>query len=151
MPRPIKQVILSSWKIFHETSTGDNKTIAKTFLDRLNTILKLENYPPQKDSESNHPVHIIKNDGNLSQSAFIPFCSFGEDMEMMGVKHKLFHSPVCNSFDAVIHHTVPVEAAYQVWRVTRVLSMGKVDTHVQGVPEKSCKIKPWEIFEKMQF
>ena len=47
--------------------------------------------------------------------------------------------------------TVPVEAAYQVWRVTRVLSMGKVDTHVQGVPEKSCKIKPWEIFEKMQF
>ena len=50
-----------------------------------------------------------------------------------------------------MHLTVPVEAAYQVWRVTRVLSMGKVDTHVQGVPEKSCKIKPWEIFEKMQF
>ena len=47
--------------------------------------------------------------------------------------------------------TVPVEAAYQVWRVTRVLSMGKVGIHVQGVPEKSCKIKPWEIFEKMQF
>ena len=47
--------------------------------------------------------------------------------------------------------TVPVEAAYQVWRVTRVLSMGKVGTHVQGVPEKSCEIKPWEIFEKMQF
>ncbi len=47
--------------------------------------------------------------------------------------------------------TVPVEAAYQVLRVTRVLSMGKVDTHVQGVPKKSCKIKPWEIFEKMQF
>ena len=51
----------------------------------------------------------------------------------------------------VIQDTVPVEAAYQVWRVTRVLSMGKVNTHVQGVPEKSCKIKPWEIFEKMQF
>ena len=52
---------------------------------------------------------------------------------------------------SLIMFTVPVEAAYQVWRVTRVLSMGKVDTHVQGVPEKSCKIKPWEIFEKMQF
>ena len=27
----------------------------------------------------------------------------------------------------------------------------KVCTHVQDVPEKSCQIKPWEIFEKMQF
>ncbi len=26
--------------------------------------------------------------------------------------------------------TVPVEATYQVWRVTRVLSMGKVGSHV---------------------
>ena len=26
--------------------------------------------------------------------------------------------------------TVPVEAAYQVWRVTKVLSMGKVHTHI---------------------
>ena len=29
-------------------------------------------------------------------------------------------------------YTVPVEAAYQVWCVARVLSMGKVGTHVQG-------------------
>ena len=27
-------------------------------------------------------------------------------------------------------HTVPVEAAYQIWRVTKVLSMGKVHTHI---------------------
>ena len=47
--------------------------------------------------------------------------------------------------------TVPVEAAYQVWRVPKVLSMGKVCTYVQGVTEKSCQIKPWENFEKMQF
>ena len=45
---------------------------------------------------------------------------------------------------------VPVEAAYQAWRVARVLSMGKVGTLVQGVTEKSCQIKPWEDFEKMQ-
>ena len=50
-----------------------------------------------------------------------------------------------------LYFTVPVEATYQVWRVTRVLSMGKVGTHVQGVPEKSCQIKPWKNFEKMQF
>ena len=47
--------------------------------------------------------------------------------------------------------TVPVEAAYQVLRVARVLSMGIVHNDVQGVPEKSCQIKPWENFEKMQF
>ena len=46
---------------------------------------------------------------------------------------------------------VPVEAAYQVLRVARVLSMGLFYTDVQGVPEKSCQIKPWENFEKMQF
>ena len=46
---------------------------------------------------------------------------------------------------------VPVEAAYQIWCVARVLSMGKVGTHVQGVTEKRCQIKPWENFEKMQF
>ena len=49
--------------------------------------------------------------------------------------------------------TGPVEAAaaYQVWRVAKVLSMGKVGTYIQGDPEKSCQIKPWKIFEKMQF
>ena len=40
LPRPLKEVILSSLKIFHETSTGDNKTIARTFQNRLNTIFK---------------------------------------------------------------------------------------------------------------
>ena len=27
-------------------------------------------------------------------------------------------------------YTVPVEAAYQIWRVAKVLSMGKVHTHI---------------------
>ena len=130
-PKPLKQIVLSSLKIFHVTSTGDNKTIAKTFLDRLKTILKLENYPPKKDSESNHPVHILKNDRNLSQSAFIPFCSFGEDMEIMGVKHKLFHSPVCNSFEAVIHqdqicYQVDLEKYRDEKRIKRQLQYGLV-------------------------
>ena len=30
----------------------------------------------------------------------------------------------------MIQDTVPVEAAYQVWRVAKVLSMGKVGTHI---------------------
>ena len=44
-----------------------------------------------------------------------------------------------------------MEAGCQVWQVTMVLSMGKVGTHIQGVLEKNCQIKPWKIFEKMQF
>ena len=46
---------------------------------------------------------------------------------------------------------VPVEAAYQVWRVAKVLSMGIVCTHVQGVPENSCQIKPWNFLRKCNF
>ena len=43
-----------------------------------------------------HPVHILNSNGNFSPSAFIPFCSFGEDI--LGVKVKEFDIPVCNIF-----------------------------------------------------
>ena len=46
----------------------------------------------------NHPVHIRDRDGSLAPSAFIPFCSFGNDMEAMGIKIEGFDIPVCNSF-----------------------------------------------------
>ena len=45
---------------------------------------------------SNHPVHILNNDGDLSPSSFIPFCSFGE--EFIGTKIDEFNIPVCNIF-----------------------------------------------------
>ena len=61
------------------------------------------------------------------------------------------HPPAQLGCYGEVPHTVPVEAAYQVWRVPKVLSMGKVCTYVQSVTEKSCQIKPWENFEKMQF
>ena len=51
---------------------------------------------------SNHPVHILDENGNLSPSAFIPFCSFGGNMSAMGVKIDQFDVPVCNSFRAKI-------------------------------------------------
>ena len=47
-------------------------------------------------SVSNHPVHIINNEGKFSPSAFIPFCSFGE--EFIGAKVSEFDLPVCNIF-----------------------------------------------------
>ena len=51
---------------------------------------------------SNHPVHIVDEDGNLSPSAFIPFCEFGGNMSAMGVKIDQLDVPVCNSFKAKV-------------------------------------------------
>ena len=50
----------------------------------------------QKDN--NHPVHIIDEEGNLSKSAFIPFCEFAGNLSVMGEKIDEFQYPVCNSF-----------------------------------------------------
>ena len=51
---------------------------------------------------SNHPVHFVTNGGELSPSAFIPFCEFGGNMSAMGVKIDQFDVPVCNSFQAKV-------------------------------------------------
>ena len=51
---------------------------------------------------SNHPVHIKKGNGELSPSAFIPFCEFGGDMSSMGENIDQFDVPVCNSFQAKV-------------------------------------------------
>ena len=52
----------------------------------------------------NHPVHILDEEGKMSPSAFIPFCSFGEDMNAMGIDNHNFDVPVCNSFNATIRN-----------------------------------------------
>ena len=59
----------------------------------------------------NHPVHILNEKGLLSPSAFIPFCSFGENMKVMGNKVDSFDVPVCNSFKAVLYND---QLCYQV-------------------------------------
>ena len=47
----------------------------------------------------NHPVHITNEVGNISPSAFIPFCDFGGDMSRIGVKmDDEFDLPVCKGF-----------------------------------------------------
>merc|ERR1712074_371782 len=45
---------------------------------------------------SNHPVHILNDEGGFSPSSFIPFCSFGD--EFIGVKVNQSDVPVCNIF-----------------------------------------------------
>ena len=49
-------------------------------------------------------MHLVDSDGGLSPSAFIPFCSFGEDMSAMGTQIRSFHDPVCSSFKAKIRN-----------------------------------------------
>ena len=51
---------------------------------------------------SNHPAHILDNQGEFSPSSLIPFCSFGEDI--IGAKVKEFKIPVCNIFKPKIHY-----------------------------------------------
>ena len=50
---------------------------------------------------SNHPVHILDNEGHFSPSSLIPFCSFGK--KFIGVKINEFDIPVCNIFKQKIH------------------------------------------------
>ena len=49
--------------------------------------------------------------GNLSPSAFLPFCSFGDDLDSMSINIDNFSLPVCNSFRAVAHKD---QVCYQV-------------------------------------
>ena len=45
-----------------------------------------------------HPVHILDETGEVSPSAFIPFCSFGGNMSLLGRKVDGFQDPVCSAF-----------------------------------------------------
>ena len=47
---------------------------------------------------NNHPVHILNKNGSFSPSAFIPFCSFGENLLLVGTKIDEIEFPICNIF-----------------------------------------------------
>ena len=49
---------------------------------------------------NNHPVHILTSNSEMSPSAFIPFCEFGDIK--VGVKITNFSAPVCNAFKATV-------------------------------------------------
>ena len=49
--------------------------------------------------------------GNISPSAFIPFCEFGGEMEVMGEKIDKFELPVCTKFRSII---IENQRCYQV-------------------------------------
>ena len=52
---------------------------------------------------SNHPVHILDDLGNMSPSAFIPFCQFGDtEMQEFGEDVVEFDIPVCQIFKMTV-------------------------------------------------
>ena len=66
----------------------------------------------------NHPVHI--EESNRGPSAFIPFCSFGGDMNIVGRKNDGFKVPVCAAFE---------ERVYGVGRVCYHLNVNRWEVH----------------------
>ena len=51
---------------------------------------------------TNHPVHVLEETGLQSPTALIPFCVFGGNISVMGVKIDNFDIPFCNSFKTKI-------------------------------------------------
>ena len=58
-----------------------------TSLEKENQLLQMV---------SNHPAHVLRENGEISPSSFIPFCSFGEDP--VGTVVDGFDIPVCDIF-----------------------------------------------------
>ena len=49
---------------------------------------------------SNHPVHLINENGDFLPTALIPFCDLGRNMSAVGIKIDQFDAPVCKIFKA---------------------------------------------------
>ena len=75
---------------------------------------------------SNHPAHIFDANGNISPSAFIPFCEFGEERSNLGKTHDNFSVPVCNSFtQKIFTDQLCYEIDLQSYRSTETFELKK--------------------------
>ena len=83
---------MKSYKDDKETSGFSNKTLKRT------SSLFVSGFSKNLQKVTNHPVHIIDQDNEMYPTAMIPFCEFGGNLSVMGVKISQFNAPVCNSF-----------------------------------------------------
>ena len=62
--------------------------------------LKLYNISDNEyvQSISNHPVHIMDQNGTMMPSSFIPFCEYGGNMSVVGMHLDGFDLPICDKF-----------------------------------------------------
>ena len=75
--------------------------------------------------QANHPAHIVDPEGNLSSSAFIPFCAFAGDMSVVGRPVEGFSLPVCTIFQ-------PRDVEGQLCFSTNLSSIDKLPNPDQG-------------------
>ena len=80
---------------------------------------------------NNHPIHIFEESGNLSPTAFIPFCLFGGNMKILGIESEKFKAPVCNSFKAKVRndqlcYQIDLEAYKDMTNIEKQLKEGLV-------------------------
>jgi len=82
---------ITKWKCYSNSTFGNCTNIDSNKSSNTTNFKTLQKL-------TNHPVHIIDENGELSPTALIPFCEFGGNMSVMGVKINQFDVPVCNSF-----------------------------------------------------
>ena len=75
--------------------------------------------------QANQPAHIVNAGGNLSSSAFIPFCAFAGDMSVVGSTVEGFSLPVCKIFQ-------PRDLEGQICFSTNLSSIEKLPSPDQG-------------------
>ena len=75
--------------------------------------------------QANQPAHIVDAGGNLSSSAFIPFCAFAGDMSVVGSTVEGFSLPVCKIFQ-------PRDLEGQICFSTNLSSIEKLPSPDQG-------------------
>ena len=96
----LQTIILTLNRIL-KTSDGDIYVITKSLMTKLQSN-HLHNPDETLHEMAQHPVHIVDEKGDISPSSFIPFCEFGGNMSVMGVKTDKFSVPVCNSFKPTV-------------------------------------------------
>ena len=91
--------------------------------------------------ETNHPVHIQNEDGTLSPTALIPFCEFGGNMPIMGVKIDKFDVPVCNSFmPKLLGNQLEAREFYILTSLTRKSWNWKSNETLTKNSQTTCKV-----------
>ena len=88
--------------------------------------------------QANHPAHIVDPEGNLSSSAFIPFCAFAGDMSVVGRPVEGFSLPACAIFQ-------PRDVEGQLCFSTNLSSIDKLPSPDQGSNKGRIQVMMYEL------
>ena len=92
-----------SYKIIAEKLFSKLRTSLESTRNEGNSMTSEGKHNPLSEfSGFTHPVHLVSKTGNISPSAFIPFCEFGGKKSAMEFQSEHFDVPICNSFEPKI-------------------------------------------------